>query len=133
LIVVLDTNIWVSGLQFAKTYGTPTRAIQKAMSHDVIATCSEIEAEVRRVLTGKFLWESARVDRALDLILARSMRVQLSGTVKVCRDPSDDMFLECAAQARAHFLVAGDKDLLVLGEFQGTRIVTPAIYVGAEL
>lgn len=54
MIVVLDTNVWISALQFAKYRGTPTRAIEKAMSEDVIASCPEIEAEIQRVLTQNF-------------------------------------------------------------------------------
>jgi uncharacterized protein len=55
VIVVLDTNVWISALQFAKRRGTPTRALEKAMSQDVIASCAGIEAEILRVLTQKFL------------------------------------------------------------------------------
>lgn len=58
--------------------------------------------------------------------MARALRVHLRGTVKECRDPNDDMFLECAARANADLLVAGDKDLLVLGSYKRTRILTPA-------
>jgi uncharacterized protein len=54
--------------------------------------------------------------------------VKIRGAVKVCRDPYDDMFLECAALAKADLLVAGDKDLLTLGTYKGTRIVTPSAY-----
>jgi uncharacterized protein len=129
VIVILDTNVWVSALQFAKQYGTPTRALEKAIGQDVIATCSEIEDEIHRVLTEKFSWESHRVHLALKAILVRSMRVQLRGTVKVCRDPHDDMFLECALRAKADLLIAGDKDLLVLESYRGTRILTPAAYL----
>ena len=50
---------------------------------------------------------------------------------KVCRDPHDDMFLECAALAKADLLVAGDKDLLTLGAYEGTRILTPSAYLKA--
>jgi putative PIN family toxin of toxin-antitoxin system len=131
LIVVLDTNVWISGLQFAKQYGTPTRAIEKAMSEDVIATCAEIEDEVYRVLTEKFHWEPAQAHAALRIVLSRAIRVHLDGRVKACRDPKDDMFLERAVKAQAHLLIAGDKDLLVLGEFEGTQIITPAAYVNA--
>ena len=129
MIVVLDTNVWISALQFAKGRGTPTRALEKAMSEDVIASCAEIEAEILRVLTQKFLWEPNRAHAALETVLARAIRVQLRGTVKECRDPNDDMFLECAARANADLLIAGDKDLLVLGSYKGTRILTPAEYV----
>lgn len=109
--------------------GTPTRALEKAATEDLIATCIEIEDEILRVLIGKFLWEPHRADAALSLMLVRAKRVRLRGTVKVCRAPADDMFLECAALANADLLVAGDKDLLVLGSYSGTRIVTPAEYV----
>jgi putative PIN family toxin of toxin-antitoxin system len=129
VIVVLDTNVWISALQFAKHYGTPVRALERAMSEDVIASCDEIEAEILRVLTGKFSWEWNRARAVLDSVLVRAIHVKLRGTVKECRDPSDDMFLECAALARADLLVAGDKDLLALGCCQRTRVVTPAEYL----
>ena len=103
------------------------------MSEDAIATCSEIEAEILRVLTQKFLWEPNRAHEALGTVLARALRVRLRGTVKECRDPNDDMFLECAARANADLLIAGDKDLLILGHYQGTRILTPAEYVSGIL
>ena len=51
--------------------------------------------------------------------------------VKECRDPTDDMFLECAALAKADLLVAGDKDLLIPGMYKGTRIITPSEYLRA--
>ncbi len=129
MIVVLDTNVWISALQFANRRGTPTRALEKAMSEDIIATSPEIEAEILRVLTQKFLWEPNRAHAALEAVLTRAIRVRLRGTVKECRDPDDDMFLECAARANADLLIAGDKDLLVLGSYKGTRILTPAEYV----
>lgn len=100
------------------------------MTQDTIATCGEIEEEIHRVLTQKFSWESRRVTSALRATLAASFSVVLKGTVAVCRDPNDDMFLECAALARASLLVAGDKDLLSLGRYQQTVIVTPAQYIG---
>jgi uncharacterized protein len=129
VIVVLDTNVWISALQFAVRQGTPTRALEKAMSEDIIATCPEIEGEILRVLTQKFLWEPNRAHAALEGVLTRAIRVRIRGTVKECRDPDDDMFLECAARAKADLLIAGDRDLLVLGSYKGTRILTPAQYV----
>jgi putative PIN family toxin of toxin-antitoxin system len=82
-----------------------------------------------RVLTEKFSWEQHRAKAALQAVLARGIRVKIRGAVKVCRDPGDDMFLECAAVANADWLVAGDKDLLTLGAYKGTRIVTPSEYL----
>jgi predicted nucleic acid-binding protein len=39
------------------------------------------------------------------------------------------MSLECAMRAKADLLIAGDRDLLVLGSYKGTRILTQADYV----
>jgi putative PIN family toxin of toxin-antitoxin system len=99
------------------------------MREDIIATSVEMEAEVFRILTEKFSWHTHKATGAIRTILARSIRQQLTHTVYVCRDPKDDMFLECAALAKADYLVAGDKDLLVLDSYQGTRIITPLEYV----
>ena len=129
MIVVIDTNVWVSGLQFAGQRGTPTRALEKAMSEDVIATCDEMNAEIFRVLTGKFAWDPHRVAAALAAVMARMVHVKIRSKVRICRDPNDDMFLECAALAKAALIVAGDKDLLALGSYQEIRIITPAEYL----
>ena len=131
MIVVIDTDVWISALQFAKRRGTPALALEQAMSEDVIATCDEIDTEIVRVLTEKFSWEQHRAISALQAILARGVRVKIGGAVKLCRDPGDDMFLECAALAKADLLVAGDKDLLTLGTYKETRIVTPSEYLRA--
>lgn len=47
----------------------------------------------------------------------------------VSRDADDDMFLACAHEAAADYLVSEDKDLLVLESYQGTRICRPAEFV----
>jgi predicted nucleic acid-binding protein len=54
VIVVIDTNVWISALQFAKGRATPNLTLEKATSEDVIATCDEMDAEIVRVLTEKF-------------------------------------------------------------------------------
>ncbi len=82
MIVVIDTNVWISALQFAKHRGTPTLALEKAMSQHVIATCDEIDAEIVRVRMEKFSWEQHRATSALQAILARGIRVKIRGTVK---------------------------------------------------
>lgn len=55
--------------------------------------------------------------------------MKIRGTVNECRDPGDDMFLQCAVLAKADLLIAGDKDLLTLSAYKGTRILTPSEYL----
>jgi len=47
----------------------------------------------------------------------------------VCRDPKDDHFVACAVEGKADYIVTTDKDLLVLGEYQGIKIIRPDKFV----
>ena len=44
---------------------------------------------------------------------------------ELCRDPDDVKVLGLAVSASADCIVTGDKDLLILKEFQGIPILTP--------
>lgn len=44
--------------------------------------------------------------------------------VELSRDPDDDKFLGCAKDAKAIFIVSGDKDLLSLTRFENIEIIT---------
>ena len=44
--------------------------------------------------------------------------------VEICRDPDDNKFLECAKDSHALYIVSGDKDLLVIEQFENIQIVT---------
>jgi len=103
--------------------------MEKAASKDTIATCREIENEILRVLSTKFKWRTADVRAAIRLVCPFPLRVEISGALRVCRDPNDDMVVECALLAGAKAIVAGDKDLLALESYKEIRIVTPLQYL----
>ncbi len=44
--------------------------------------------------------------------------------VAICRDPKDNMVIEAALAGKAEFVVTGDNDLLVLGQFETVRFIT---------
>jgi hypothetical protein len=44
-------------------------------------------------------------------------------------DPNDDHVVACAAGARSDYLISGDKHLLKLGSFRGTRIIKVADFL----
>ncbi len=132
MIVVFDTSVWISAMHFERRKGKPVLALEHARNHDTIAICSEIAEEIFRVLAGKFGWAPSAVRYRLSYLLARSEEVKISGAVHVCRDPNDDMVIECAVQAGAQAIVASDKDLLTLGSYKGIRIMTPAEYLALK-
>lgn len=131
MIVVLDSNVWVSALEFG---GTPGLALTQALTIDQLAISDFIEHEVIRVLTRKFQRDPDALCALLDELLRWAHRVQLRHVVSgICRDPNDDPILETAVAASADLLVAGDRDLLSLKSFQGIAIVTPVDYLRISL
>jgi uncharacterized protein len=132
MIVVFDTSVWVSAMHFERRMGTPVLALEQARNRDLLGICDEIIQEISRVLTKKFNWEPSAVQHRLTYLLARSLRVRVSGALRVCRDPNDDMVLECAVLVGAQAIVAGDKDLLALGSHKQVRILTPSEYLALK-
>jgi predicted nucleic acid-binding protein len=73
--------------------------------------------------------EATDVVAAVEAVLPFPLRTKISGSLRVCRDPNDDMILECAVVAGAQVIVSGDKDLLSMDSYRGIRIVTPAEFL----
>jgi uncharacterized protein len=127
VIVVVDSGIWISAIEFG---GTPAAALEQVFQADDLAICAEIENEVLRVLQDKFGRNPQMIQERLSLFLSEAVRVEVTGEiVGVCRDPNDDCIVECAVKARAQLIIAGDKDLLSLREYQGIRIITARQYL----
>jgi putative PIN family toxin of toxin-antitoxin system len=129
VIVVIDTSVWISALQFGSRHTAPVRAVELAMRLDTLATSPQINDEIRRILRQKFQWSADDTERLVTAYFKKAIHIDLSGDLHVCRDPNDDMVLECAVLAGAGAIVAGDKDLLVLESFRGIRIMTPGDYL----
>jgi putative PIN family toxin of toxin-antitoxin system len=132
VIVVVDTSVWISALQFSGKYGKPGQAIEKAAHHWTIATCVQIEDEILSTLTEKFGWKTEEASAVMAGWLPFPLRVTVPGVLRACRDPNDDMVLECAAVAVADYIVSGDKDLLALDPYNGIRIVRPSEFLALE-
>ena len=50
--------------------------------------------------------------------------------LKLCRDAKDNMVLECCLEAKADFLITGDRDLLDLTDIPlNLKILTPKEYL----
>ena len=122
--VVFDTNVIVSAF-IAR--GPSFEVFEHCLVAHQSFTSLQIREEVKSVLTDKFSFPSQRVEEIMSFLDRHVESVDVSPLEKpVCRDPSDDLILACAAAARAECLITGDEDLLVLEEFEGTRILKPA-------
>ena len=123
MIVVIDSGVWISALQFE---GTPLLVLERVLARNRNAICESIIHEIRKALIKKFGWSDGEIEEALGFYRARAIRVEIQGDVcGFCRDSKDDMVLECAVQAGAEIIVTGDKDLLTMDSFRGIRILSP--------
>jgi putative PIN family toxin of toxin-antitoxin system len=128
LRLVLDTNILVSAA--LKPEGLPRTVFLLAISKPARLYVSEaMVAEYKAVLARPELGiRKGRQRQLLELIENRAHLVRPSREVRAASDPGDDMFLECADEARADYLVAGN--LRPFPEFwKATKIVNAREFV----
>ena len=135
LRVVIDTNVLVSSL--AKIKNSPSYQILKSIraGEIIFSTSNQILEEVRNVIGRERIVKFTKMTIAqrenfMDLIIRRSDLSEGKTSLTLSsRDIKDNMFLVCAYEVQADYLITGDRDLLVLKEFAGTKIVTPREFV----
>jgi len=128
--LVVDTNILVSAFLWQ---GTPGRLVEMAGEKECdLFTSRVLLDELADVLQRKKLEKQVLATGLTAIQLLRNYQ-KLSTTVtarrlaqQVSRDADDDAVLACALAVQADLIVSGDADLLVLKQFEGIRIVTPA-------
>lgn len=125
---VLDTNIFVSAL-LGK--GPPARLYEAFEQGSFwLVSSKELIAELAEVLLRPELAISpADIKTAFRLLRRRALIIRPKHHVNICRDPSDNLVLECALSGNADWIVTGDKDLLVLHPFRGIGIISPTSFL----
>lgn len=128
--LVIDTNVLVSAFLWQ---GTPGRLIELATENEIALFTSRVLIDelaatlgktklARSVLaTGLTADKMLRNYRRLATVVPTRRLVQ-----QVSRDIDDDAVLACALGAGADLIVSGDDDLLVLKQFHGIPVMTPA-------
>jgi putative PIN family toxin of toxin-antitoxin system len=134
--IVVDTNVWVSGLLWR---GALWELLRLAETGRVtICTTPAILSELAEVLA--YEWIQVRLDQlgltpaelvGYAMALASVFEVTEGGTI-VLADPDDDVFLRCALAADASYVVSGDHHLLDLGTHAGIPIVTVHDFLAQE-
>lgn len=124
--LVIDTNIWMHYL------------IQSSLKHlDLIITDSDTEILFSKELINEFLDVSARpkftryftsedVSELLLLLESRFPPIEVKSVVNACRDERDNFLLALAKDGNADYLITGDNDLLIIKNFEKTKIVSLA-------
>jgi len=122
--VVLDTNVFVSALFWR---GAPHQILKKIFRGAIFNSVSpQILEEIKERLLDKFKVPPEKVKEFLEIIVFNSEIVYPKKKLNIIKkDPSDNKILECALEARASFIVSGDKHLLEVKERNGIKIISP--------
>lgn len=128
--IVVDTNALISRLLLPDS--VPGRAVAKAVNSGQLlvseGTMNELADVLSRPKFDPYLTLAER--QHFFLLLGRVVElVPILRTIRICRDPRDDKFLEVAVNGSADLIVTGDADLLVLHPFMGISVLTPNAYL----
>jgi putative PIN family toxin of toxin-antitoxin system len=121
--VLLDTNVLVAAFI---AHGTCHEILEHCIHHHELTTSVALLEEFRGVMREKFRFTPAEVREAVHVLRGQMKLIDPPPLeVPVCRDPDDDRALAAALAGGVGCIVTGDKDLLILEEYRGIRIVAP--------
>jgi putative PIN family toxin of toxin-antitoxin system len=129
---VVDTNILVSAL--LSPQGPPAQVLLMAIVEPDIRLCvsADVFAEYEEVIRRPRLHRSeAEIEAILRAVRAEAFWVKPATKVYACSDPDDDIFLECAQTADAHYLVTGNTKHFP-AKWGNTQVVTARQFLDAE-
>ena len=128
--IVLDTNVLIAGF-IAR--GVCHQLLEHCISHHDLVISEFILNEVREKLVGKFKYTSEVAGEVINLLRSRmEFATPASLDKPVCRDADDDNILATAVAGNCECIITGDKDLLMLKQFQGIDILSPSDFQGYE-
>lgn len=128
--VVLDANVLISGVISPR--GNPARILDlwKQERFDLVVS-QPILDELERVIHYPRIQEryglpEKQVAQFLGSIAEESILVKPSSEISVIEsDPTDNRYLECAADGDASYIVSGDRHLLELKRYRRIVILNP--------
>lgn len=124
--LVLDTNVLVAAFV---ARGACHDLLEHCLVHHDVVMSDFLFEEFERVLSRKLRIPAELVNDARRLLQSETRFVKPAAlSAGVCRDPDDDMVLATARAGRCGCVVTGDDDLLVLGAYEGIRILRPVAF-----
>lgn len=135
--VVLDTNLVVSALLSPE--GKPATILKMALNGEIDLVLSPaILEEISFVLNYERIVELCtkrsitrkNTKDTLEKIAKTAIIVRGEADIRhIDKDPSDNMFLSCALEGKADFIISGDHHLTDLVSFEGISIVNPDTFL----
>ena len=127
--VILDTNVFISGIFFS---GPPYQIlnewrngkIQLVISRDILSEYKR----VGEVFADKF--PSIDLQPILNLVTIEAELYEVKDfSEPVCSDHDDDKFLACALTSGSKIIMSGDKHLIRISGFEGIEVLKPSEFI----
>jgi len=127
--VVFDTNIFISA--FVIPGSQAEKAVLRIIEgRDILLLSKGILDELLTVLSTKFSRGKEEISQVAVILSEMAEWVEPSERIKVLTDDPDNRILECAVSGNADVIVTGDKELLRLGGYEKSKIVSLKEYLG---
>ncbi len=133
---LVDTNIFVSYLLHTGSPAPPSSIVRAALAGRFRIVIPHATFDELQLIVASKPYLTARIPEALvnsliELLMEGGgiLPPSLEPLPRITRDPGDDFMVTQAVLEGIDYLVTGDKDLLVLGELAGVRVVSPAEFV----
>ena len=127
--IVIDSNVFVSSFFWG---GHPREVFERVINgFDELYITDEIIKEITSVMSSsKFYVNSIEIEDYIKIIEKYSQKIALKNVPKsISRDNDDDKILQCGLDGNVDYIVTGDKDLLVLKEYETIKIINPKDYL----
>ena len=135
--VVLDTNIWLSGLLYSTAASPPRKILEHFSQGDFeLVTSPELVEEFDEVMrrhrlpqitVNKWIEVFERTHLSIPPFVHHVEPTDLIDAISA--DPDDNRIFECAVAGQADCIVSGDKHLLKLSSYQNIPILSPRYFI----
>lgn len=128
--VVIDTNVFISGIFWKNNYSSIILQAWKNNSFELICSIEIIEEIINTLNNFKIKlpdeiilsWKKYLLNNTTIVTPRKKLRI-------VKEDPDDDKFIEAAIEGIATIIITQDKHLLKIKEFEGIKIMKPKEFI----
>ena len=127
--VVLDTNIFISGIFWEGNYCSQIIDAWRAGSITLISSLEMVQELVETLRDFRIAMPEEMIETWRKMIIENAVLVVPTQKIEIVADPDDNKFFEAAIAGKAQYLVSQDKAVLKIGEYRQIKTITPTDFL----
>ena len=121
--IILDTNVIIAAFS---SHGLCSLLFELSLDKYNIIISTHILNELKKNFSKKIKLPLERITEIINYLkLHCSLYDYQKFNTQICKDKDDDEILALGKFSNAKYIVTGDKDLLILKEYENIKIITP--------